>query len=91
MPSSLLKLSAAQPHPAEHRLLSAHNAQGSSTVDTYSGAQQLQQLSERYDIQKVASEDAEVHQATMRYSMQLAQKRSAPHHHCSGNCWHDNL
>jgi hypothetical protein len=71
-----------QSHAAEHRLLSARNAQGSSTVETYSGVQQLQQPSERYDIQKVASEDAEVKQATMRYSMQLAQKlRSASGQH----------
>jgi hypothetical protein len=52
----------------------ALDAQGSSTVETYSGREQLQQLSERYDIQKVALDDAAVREATMRYSMQLAQK-----------------
>jgi hypothetical protein len=46
--------------------------QGSSSVETYSGSQQLQQLSERYDIQQAALDDAEVRSATMRYSMQLA-------------------
>ncbi|WIA20091.1 hypothetical protein OEZ85_005950 [Tetradesmus obliquus] len=47
---------------------------GSHTAQTYSGSQQLQQLSERLDIQDMSLRNQEVRKSTMRYSMQLAQK-----------------